>query len=187
MTAMAGESRMSSVLGLKVSPSTATVLPRTEPPAAAITFLAIARLRWSFTAATVSTILTGDADGDLTGQTIALLGLTFKPNTDDMRDSPAIAVIQALQDAGAAIRAFDPEGIEQAKLVLKDVDYAADPYACVTGADVAVLVTEWDAFRALDLPRVKSLMATPALVDLRNVYRPDEMARHGIAYAGVGR
>ena len=127
------------------------------------------------------------AGGDVRGKTVAVLGLTFKPNTDDMRDSPAIAVIQALQDAGASIRAFDPEGEEQARLVLTNVDYAANPYACLTGADVAVLVTEWDAFRALDMDRVKTLMKTAAIADLRNVYRPDEMARRGIAYASIGR
>jgi UDPglucose 6-dehydrogenase len=127
------------------------------------------------------------AGGDVRGKTVAVLGLTFKPNTDDMRDSPAIAVIQALQDAGARIRAFDPEGTDQARLVLADVDYASDPYDCLTGADVAVLVTEWDAFRALDMDRVKTLMKTAAIADLRNVYRPDEMARRGIAYAGIGR
>ena len=127
------------------------------------------------------------AGGDVRGKTVAVLGLTFKPNTDDMRDSPAIAVVQALQDAGATIRAFDPEGEEQARLVLTNVDYAANPYACLTGADIAVLVTEWDAFRALDMDRVKTLMKTAAIVDLRNVYRPDEMARRGIAYASIGR
>ncbi len=127
------------------------------------------------------------AGGDVRGKAVAVLGLTFKPNTDDMRDSPAIAVIQALQDAGASIRAYDPEGTEQARLVLTDVDYTADPYACLTGADVAVLVTEWDEFRALDMDRVRGLMATPAIVDLRNVYRPDEMARRGIAYTSIGR
>jgi UDPglucose 6-dehydrogenase len=127
------------------------------------------------------------AGGDVRGKTVAVLGLTFKPNTDDMRDSPAIAVIQALQDAGASIRAYDPEGEEQARLVLTNVDYAAEPYACLTGADVAVLVTEWDAFRALDMDRVKAVMKTPALVDLRNVYRPEEMARRGITYASIGR
>jgi len=127
------------------------------------------------------------ADGSVRGKTVAVLGLTFKPNTDDMRDSPAIAVVQALQDAGAIIRAFDPEGVEQAKLVLTDVDYARDPYDCVTGADVAVLVTEWDAFRALDMDRVRTLMTTPVLVDLRNVYRPEEMARRGIDYRSIGR
>ena len=127
------------------------------------------------------------ADGSVRGKTVAVLGLTFKPNTDDMRDSPAIAVVQALQDAGAHVRAFDPEGVEQAKLVLTGVDYARDAYDCVTGADVAVLVTEWDAFRALDMDRVRGAMAKPVLVDLRNVYRPDEMARRGIDYRSIGR
>ncbi len=127
------------------------------------------------------------AGGDVRGKQVAVLGLTFKPNTDDMRDSPAIAIIQALQDGGASVRAFDPEGTEQAQMVLTNVDYAKDPYDCLTGADVAVLVTEWDAFRALDMDRVKSVMKTPALVDLRNVYRPEEMARRGITYASIGR
>ena len=127
------------------------------------------------------------AGGDVRGKQIAVLGLTFKPNTDDMRDSPAIAIIQALQDAGAAVRAFDPEGTEQAQLVLTNVDYAQDPYACLAGADVEVLVTEWDECRALDMDRVKAVMKTPALVDLRNVYRPEDMARRGIAYTSIGR
>ena len=127
------------------------------------------------------------AGGDVRGKTVAVLGLTFKPNTDDMRDSPAIAVVEALQNAGASIRAFDPVGTEQAQLVLSNVEYAADPYACLTGADIAVLVTEWDVFRALDMDRVKLLMKTPAIVDLRNIYRPEEMARRGIDYISVGR
>jgi len=126
-------------------------------------------------------------DGSVRGKTIAVLGLTFKPNTDDMRDSPAIAVVQALQDGGATICAFDPEGVEQAKLVLTDVDYATDPYDCVAGADAAVLMTEWDAFRGLDMDRIAKAMAHAVLIDLRNVYRPDEMARRGIAYTSVGR
>ncbi len=125
--------------------------------------------------------------GEVRGKTVAVLGLTFKPNTDDMRDSPAIAIIQALQDQGAAIRAYDPEGVEQAKLVLTDVVYANDPYDCVTGAEVAVLVTEWDAFRALDLDRMKAVMAQPSIVDLRNVYRPEEVRRRGFSYDSVGR
>ena len=127
------------------------------------------------------------AGGDVRGKTVAVLGLTFKPNTDDMRDSPAISVIQALQDAGAIIRAFDPEGTEQARLVLNKVDYAANPYDCLAGADVAVLITEWDVFRALDMDRVKAVMKTAAIADLRNIYRPEEMARRGIAYVSVGR
>ena len=127
------------------------------------------------------------AGGSVRGKRIAVLGLTFKPNTDDMRDSPAIAIVQALQDAGAEVRAFDPEGIAQAKLVLTNVDYARDPYDCITGAEAAVLVTEWDAFRAMDMDRVRSLMAKPVLVDLRNVYRLEEMARRGIDYRSIGR
>jgi UDPglucose 6-dehydrogenase len=125
--------------------------------------------------------------GDARGKKVAVLGLTFKPNTDDMRDSPAIAIIQTLQDAGADVSAFDPEGVEQAKLVLQNVRYADSPYDAVTGADVMVLVTEWDAFRALDLSRVKALLKAPVVVDLRNVYRPEEMARHGLTYSGIGR
>ncbi len=127
------------------------------------------------------------AGGSVAGKTVAVLGLTFKPNTDDMRDSPAIAVIEELQAAGATIRAYDPEGHEQAALVLTDVHYSDDPYDCLAAADVAVLVTEWDAFRALDMDRVKRTMKTAAIADLRNVYRPDEMARRGIAYVSVGR
>ena len=127
------------------------------------------------------------AGGTVRGKTVAILGLTFKPNTDDMRDSPAIDIIQALQDAGAHIRAYDPEGQEQAAMVLHDVDYATDPYDTLSGADVAVLVTEWDAFRALDPKRIKALLKAPVLVDLRNVYDPAEMARHGISYSSVGR
>jgi len=125
--------------------------------------------------------------GSVRGKTVAVLGLTFKPNTDDMRDAPSIALITALQDAGARVRAYDPEGMEQAKSVLTDVAYANDPYTCVDGADALVLVTEWDIFRALDLDRIKSLMNAPILVDLRNVYRPDEMKRRGFTYASIGR
>ena len=125
--------------------------------------------------------------GDVRGKTIALLGLTFKPNTDDMRDSPAIAVVQTLQDAGARIRAHDPEGMEQAKLVLNDVDYFDDPYQAMEGAGCLVIVTEWDAFRALDLGRVKTLLADPVVVDLRNIYPRDEMEGLGFRYVAVGR
>jgi UDPglucose 6-dehydrogenase len=125
--------------------------------------------------------------GNVRGKTVAVLGLTFKPNTDDMRDAPALAVIAALQDAGAKVRAYDPEGMEQAKAVLSDVDYARDPYACAEGADALAIVTEWDAFRALDLPRIKRIMRAPVIVDLRNVYRPEEMKRHGFTYLSIGR
>jgi UDPglucose 6-dehydrogenase len=125
--------------------------------------------------------------GDVRGKTIAVLGLTFKPNTDDMRDSPAIAVVQTLQDAGAKVRAYDPEGMEQAKLVLDGIDYCTNSYEAMEGADALVIVTEWDAFRALDLDRVKSLLSAPILVDLRNVY-PREMAeKAGFSYTAVGR
>jgi UDPglucose 6-dehydrogenase len=125
--------------------------------------------------------------GSVRGKTIAVLGLTFKPNTDDMRDAPAITVIAALQDAGAKVRAFDPEGVEQAKSVLTDVEYAPDAYACAQGAHALVIITEWDIFRALDLGRLKAALAAPLLVDLRNIYRPEEMTRRGFTYVSVGR
>jgi len=126
--------------------------------------------------------------GAVRGKTIAVLGLTFKPNTDDMRDAPSIAVITALQDGGAVIRAFDPEGMEQAKAVLPaGVTYCGDAYECVSGADAAVIVTEWNILRALDLDRVKTAMAAPVLVDLRNVYRAEQVRAKGFTYADVGR
>jgi len=125
--------------------------------------------------------------GSVRGKTIALLGLTFKPNTDDMRDAPSLMIIPALQDNGAIIRAYDPEGIEQAKAVLDNVEFAQSAYAAIEGADALVLVTEWDAFRALDLGKVKQLLKSPVVVDLRNVYRPDEMQRHGFTYVSIGR
>lgn len=125
--------------------------------------------------------------GDVRGKTIAVLGLTFKPNTDDMRDSPAIAVIQALQDAGAKVQAHDPEGVEQAKLVLDNVDYRDGPYQTLEGADAVAILTEWDAYRALDLARMKSLLSQPVLVDLRNVYSPAEAEAAGFSYTGIGR
>ena len=125
--------------------------------------------------------------GDVHGKRIAILGLTFKPNTDDMRDSPAIAIIRTLQDMGARVTAYDPEGIEQAKQVLEDVIYAQDPYSCAEGADALVIVTEWDAFRALDLDRMKGLLNAPVLVDLRNIYRADDVRARGFSYTSVGR
>jgi UDPglucose 6-dehydrogenase len=125
--------------------------------------------------------------GDARGKTIAVLGLTFKPNTDDMRDSPALALIQVLQDCGAHIRACDPEGVEQAKKLLTDVDYVADPYAAAKDADATVIVTEWDAYRALDLKRLAATMNTPLLVDLRNVYSPAEAAKAGLDYVAIGK
>jgi UDPglucose 6-dehydrogenase len=125
--------------------------------------------------------------GDVRGKTVAILGLTFKPNTDDMRDSPAIAVVQTLQDAGATVRACDPEGVEQAKTVLDNVTYCDGPYEAMQGADAAAIVTEWDAYRALDLSRVKSLLNTPIFVDLRNIYPPADVVAAGLSYTGVGR
>ena len=121
------------------------------------------------------------------GKKVALLGLTFKPNTDDMRDSPAIAVAQALDDAGVAVAAYDPEGMELAKPLMPFVTMCASPYAAIEGADAVAIVTEWDAFRALDLARVKQLANAPVLVDLRNIYRPDEVRAAGFAYSGIGR
>jgi UDPglucose 6-dehydrogenase len=125
--------------------------------------------------------------GVLRGKTVAMLGLTFKPNTDDVREAPSLALITALQDMGARVRAYDPVGMEQAKQVLTDVSYCRDPYDCVEEADAVVIVTEWEQFRALDLERVRDLMACPVMVDLRNVYRPEDMKKYGFAYTSVGR
>jgi UDPglucose 6-dehydrogenase len=125
--------------------------------------------------------------GEARGKTVAVLGLTFKPNTDDMRDAPSLSLIQALQDAGAEVRAYDPEGVEQARPLLKNVTFSDNPYAAIDGADAVVIVTEWDEFRALDLARVARTLRTPLLVDLRNIYPPEEAARHGLTLVGVGR
>ena len=125
--------------------------------------------------------------GSVRGKTIAVLGLTFKPNTDDMRNSPAISIITALQDGGARINAFDPEGMDQARLVLDDLTFFYDPYSCCERADALVIVTEWDEFRALDLERIKTLLTAPIMIDLRNIYDPAEMAKKEFQYSGVGR
>lgn len=125
--------------------------------------------------------------GDVHGKTIAILGLTFKPNTDDMREAPSIAIIQALQDAGATVRAYDPEGMEAARPMLENVTYVRSAYEAADGAAAVVIVTEWDAFRALDLPRLKALMAEPLLVDLRNIYRTENVLAEGLRYVSVGR
>ncbi|MDK1375523.1 MULTISPECIES: UDP-glucose 6-dehydrogenase [unclassified Sinorhizobium] len=127
------------------------------------------------------------AGGDLRGRKVAVLGLTFKPNTDDMRDSPAIAIVQTLQDVGATVVGYDPEGVENARKVIDGIDYATDPYDAAADADALVIVTEWNEFRALDFARLKTVMKTPLLVDLRNIYRKDEVARHGFGYASIGR
>ncbi|MGI9375318.1 MAG: UDP-glucose dehydrogenase family protein [Tsuneonella suprasediminis] len=121
------------------------------------------------------------------GKKAALLGLTFKPNTDDMRDSPAIAIAQALTDAGVNVAAYDPEGMELAKPLMPKVAMCDDPYAAIEGADAVAIVTEWDAFRALDLDRVKELANAPVIVDLRNIYRPDDMRAKGFTYTSIGR
>jgi UDPglucose 6-dehydrogenase len=125
--------------------------------------------------------------GDVRGQTVAVLGLTFKPNTDDMRDSPAITVIQALQDAGASVRAYDPEGHDQARKVLNDVVYCDNAYEATEGADALAILTEWDAFRALDLQRVKALLRSPLMIDLRNIYARDTVEAEGFVYHAIGR
>ena len=125
--------------------------------------------------------------GELRGKTVAVLGLTFKPNTDDMREAPSIPLITALQDMGAAVRAYDPEGMQQAKAHVSNVTFCDDAYACAQGASALVIVTEWEQFRALDFERLKAAMARPLLVDLRNIYAPEEVRRAGFAYESVGR
>jgi UDPglucose 6-dehydrogenase len=125
--------------------------------------------------------------GEVRGKTVAVLGLTFKPNTDDMREAPSIPLITALQDMGAKVRAYDPIGMVQAKAVIEHVIFCDDAYSCAEDASALVIVTEWEQFRALDFARLKQVMAQPVLVDLRNIYPPDEVARYGFVYEGVGR
>ncbi|HET6221536.1 MAG TPA: UDP-glucose/GDP-mannose dehydrogenase family protein, partial [Dongiaceae bacterium] len=125
--------------------------------------------------------------GSIRGRTIAVLGLTFKADTDDMRESPAVAIITAMQDAGAKVRAYDPQGMQHARAILNEVEYAHDPYACAQGADALVVMTEWSLFRTLDLGRIKSLLRRAIVVDLRNIFRPEAMAEHGFTYVSVGR
>ncbi|MDT9598306.1 UDP-glucose dehydrogenase family protein [Sphingosinicella rhizophila] len=125
--------------------------------------------------------------GEARGRTIALLGLTFKPNTDDMRDAPSLSIVQALQDAGAKVRGYDPEGMEQARPLMPDVEFCDSPYQAAEGADAVVLVTEWDVLRALDLQRLAISMAQPNFVDLRNVYPPEDVLAAGLKWYGVGR
>jgi UDPglucose 6-dehydrogenase len=124
--------------------------------------------------------------GSVRGKTIALLGLAFKPNTDDMRDAPSLAIVTALEDAGAKVRAHDPAGMDQARAMMPSVTFCADAYECAEGAEALVIVTEWDAFRALDFKRLAKLMASPSIVDLRNVYQPEDVRRRGFRYVGVG-
>jgi len=125
--------------------------------------------------------------GNMRGKTIAVLGLAFKPDTDDMREAPSIPLITGLLDMGAKVRAFDPASMKEAQRELADIDYSNDAYSCAEGADALVIVTEWVQFRALDLPRLKQIMKQPVVIDLRNIYRPDEMADLGFFYDGVGR
>ena len=125
--------------------------------------------------------------GDFSGKLIAVLGLSFKPETDDMRESPAIDIIKEMQDRGAQVRAFDPVAMEEAKKCLPNIEYAADEYKAIEGADVLVFITEWNQFRALDMEKVKSLLKSPKIADLRNIYEPDDMREMGFEYVGVGR
>jgi UDPglucose 6-dehydrogenase len=125
--------------------------------------------------------------GELRGKTVAILGLTFKPNTDDMREAPSIPLITALQDMGAKVRVYDPVGMEQAKSLIGNITFCNDSYSCAEGASALVIVTEWEQFRALDFDRLKGVMVQHVLVDLRNVYRPDDITRHGFVYESIGR
>jgi UDPglucose 6-dehydrogenase len=125
--------------------------------------------------------------GSVRGKTIAVLGLTFKPNTDDMREAPSIALVTALKDFGAEVRAYDPAGMVQAKAVLPDITYCDGLYSAATGAHALVVVTEWEQFRALDLERLKRIMATPVIIDLKNIYQPKELISAGFIYESIGR
>ncbi len=127
------------------------------------------------------------AGGDLSGKTVAVLGLTFKPNTDDLRDSPSLAIVPALMGQGADVRAFDPQGMEEAKEMMPGVTWCDNAYDAIDGSDVLAIVTEWNEFRALDLSRIKDLMNDAVMVDLRNIYNPDEMVAAGFDYHCIGR
>ena len=126
-------------------------------------------------------------DGDVAGKTVAVLGLTFKPNTDDMRDAPSLDIIPALQKAGAKIKAYDPAGALEAEKLLNDVEMTTGAYLCAEDADVMVIITEWNEFRALDLDRVRECMKGSVLVDLRNIYDPADMTERGFKYVSIGR
>ena len=125
--------------------------------------------------------------GSVAGKTIAVLGLTFKPNTDDMREAPSLVIVSRLLEDGAEVRAFDPEGMDEARELLPGVTWCKDGYDAMTGADAVTILTEWNEFRALDLRRVKSLLSVPLMIDLRNIYSPDELARSGFDYISIGR
>jgi UDPglucose 6-dehydrogenase len=126
------------------------------------------------------------AGGSLRGKTVAVLGLTFKPDTDDMREAPSIPLVTGLLDMGARVRGHDPVGMEQARKELPEIEYADDPYACVRGADAMVVVTEWVQYRTLDLERLKQEMKQPVVIDLRNIYRPEQMRALGFKYDCIG-
>ncbi|MDQ3749694.1 MAG: UDP-glucose dehydrogenase, partial [Acidobacteriota bacterium] len=125
--------------------------------------------------------------GDLSGKKIAVLGLSFKPETDDMRESPAVDIIKELQNRGATVKAFDPVAMEEAKHSLPDIEFATDEFDAIEGADVLVFLTEWNQFRALDMEKVKRLLKSPKIADLRNIYEPNDMREMGFEYVGVGR
>jgi UDPglucose 6-dehydrogenase len=125
--------------------------------------------------------------GSVAGKTIAVLGLTFKPNTDDMRDSPSLSILPALIEAGARVRTFDPEGMDEARRLMPEIEYCEDAYDTMADADALVLLTEWNEFRGLDLARVKALLQSPVVIDLRNIYQPQEMAAAGFTYHSIGR
>ena len=131
--------------------------------------------------------ITAAVGGMLKGKKIGILGVTFKPNTDDMREAPSLAIIAGLQNGGADVQAFDPVGMIEAAKFLSDIRWCADPYAATEGADALVIITEWNEFRALDLGRVKTLLRAPVIVDLRNIYKPAEMATAGFDYYSIGR
>ena len=125
--------------------------------------------------------------GDVSGKSIGVLGLAFKPNTDDMRDAPSLDIIPALINAGASVKAYDPEAMEEASHMMDGITYAQNPYDALEGADAMVIITEWDQFRALDLERVKSTLNGNVVVDLRNIYSPEDMQRRGFEYSSIGR
>ena len=125
--------------------------------------------------------------GSLRGKTIAVLGLTFKPNTDDMREAPSLVIVPSLEAQGARVRAYDPHGMAEARKLMPQLETTTDPYACIEGADAMLILTEWDQFRALDRDRVKKALRNPMVIDLRNIYRPAELAAKGLSYVSVGR
>jgi UDPglucose 6-dehydrogenase len=125
--------------------------------------------------------------GGLSGKRIAVLGLAFKPETDDMRDAPSVDIIRGLVERGAIVSAYDPVAKEEARKVLPEIEYADDEYQAATGSDVLVFMTEWNQFRALDMERIRGLMKVPRIADLRNIYEPTEMREMGFQYVGVGR